>query len=502
MPPGTSKNGKNPRQPPAKEPATTKDTKDTIMVSNTPPESSKHGNDVSCFASSSKIYRTPPQATSRPTPLPDAPSRLTHGKLTLSDFAESDDETHDARETGSPEKTPTPSTTVKAPTATPHKRATSTASSNCEDESHNTEKQKEKRSRNTKTPIDSIPMLCSIMDKLNSMNTRGQNKAIKDQVIKELGQVIDTLMEEERTREPHSLNRPHAEVMDQISSMEKDIKEILTAVQASSSKKPKTWAQVVEDSDGLKNIRLEAVKRDRLEKVKKQRAETEVMLSVRNAVTETQEYMKNTEEKAIAEMLQQTITAGPDNLQSVKIQKVTKMSNQMLKIQCRTKEDAVTVREVNWEAALQGGTVVKTTYGIVMDGIPKQYINPETQSQEEMKTCIEANNDIEVKRVICLRKKPRNPNALTHSIVAFTECPKEADHCIEHGVRIENEIFAAKRYTPQCQIKQCFKCQAYGHKAEVCTRKTRCGKCAQEHETRDCNNEELKCANCGSSHAA
>ena len=98
-------------------------------------------------------------------------------------------------------------------------------------------------------------------------------------------------------------------------------------------------------------------------------------------------------------------------------------------------------------------------------------------------------------------KRPRNPNAPTQSIVISFKSAKEADDCIEMGIYIEHRYYAiAERYIPQSQIKQCFKCQAYGHKASVCTRKARCEKCAQEHETRECQSETMLCANCKGPH--
>ena len=107
-----------------------------------------------------------------------------------------------------------------------------------------------------------------------------------------------------------------------------------------------------------------------------------------------------------------------------------------------------------------------------------------------------------VKRVAALRKRTRNPDAPTQSIVIFFKYPKEADECIDMGINIGFRHHAAERYTLQCQIKQCFKCQAYGHKANACTRTARCGKCAQGHETRECRSETTQCANCKGSHCA
>ena len=100
-----------------------------------------------------------------------------------------------------------------------------------------------------------------------------------------------------------------------------------------------------------------------------------------------------------------------------------------------------------------------------------------------------------------LRRRNRNPTATIHSIVIFTKCPKEADECIENGINIEHRHHPAERYIPQCQIRQCFKCQGYGHKASTC-KETTCGKCTEEHETKNCESETAKCTQYKGPHAA
>jgi len=122
------------------------------------------------------------------------------------------------------------------------------------------------------------------------------------------------------------------------------------------------------------------------------------------------------------------------------------------------------------------------------------------------------NNNIDVQRVSSLMKKPWNPSAPTQSIVIFPSSAKEANAVLTDGIRLErmNEVthlkegrtYDAERYNPQHQIKQCFKCQAYGHKAEACTRTTTCGRCADEHETRTCTAEFNKCTHCKGDHPA
>lgn len=56
-------------------------------------------------------------------------------------------------------------------------------------------------------------------------------------------------------------------------------------------------------------------------------------------------------------------------------------------------------------------------------------------------------------------------------------------------------------------MKQCFKCQRYGHIGTQCKATTACGHCAQEHDTRDCPSRAgqtvtRKCAACRGEHEA
>ena len=45
-------------------------------------------------------------------------------------------------------------------------------------------------------------------------------------------------------------------------------------------------------------------------------------------------------------------------------------------------------------------------------------------------------------------------------------------------------------------VFQCYKCQGFGHTAEKCNKTQVCAKCSQEHRTKDCTVNALKCQNC------
>lgn len=54
-------------------------------------------------------------------------------------------------------------------------------------------------------------------------------------------------------------------------------------------------------------------------------------------------------------------------------------------------------------------------------------------------------------------------------------------------------------------VKQCYRCQGYGHASEICRFKPKCLKCAKEHLSKDCSETgkfTSTCANCSCPHVA
>ena len=194
----------------------------------------------------------------------------------------------------------------------------------------------------------------------------------------------------------------------------------------------------------------------------------------------------------------QNLIQQDDATANVTIKSIRKLAKHVVRIRCHTESDATKLRQLKWEEILGGATIVKTEYGIIIHGVPKNLM----ENTEELMANIECVNQIKVKRIAPLIKHARNPDAPTLSIIIFTETPEEANKCIDDIVVIERTLYNADKYTPQCQIKQCFNCQVFGPKADTCKRKPKCGRCAQEHETRNCTSEELACANCDDAHVA
>jgi hypothetical protein len=52
------------------------------------------------------------------------------------------------------------------------------------------------------------------------------------------------------------------------------------------------------------------------------------------------------------------------------------------------------------------------------------------------------------------------------------------------------------RFFENMNVRRCFNCKGYNHKADDCKNKKACAKCAEDHDTKDCKNATEKCINC------
>ena len=100
--------------------------------------------------------------------------------------------------------------------------------------------------------------------------------------------------------------------------------------------------------------------------------------------------------------------------------------------------------------------------------------------------------------------------ALTKSastiIVEFTTL-EDANKVIDEGLIWQGEAFQCERYDRQCRLKQCYKCQKYGHIGTQCKASTLYSYCAEPHSSKDCPTKVdksaiRKCAVCKGAHEA
>ena len=70
------------------------------------------------------------------------------------------------------------------------------------------------------------------------------------------------------------------------------------------------------------------------------------------------------------------------------------------------------------------------------------------------------------------------------------------------GLVIRAEYFKARLYSHSLEMKQCYRCQGWGHTQTACGKQERCGECAGHHLMKDCTKERTSCVNCGKAHRA
>jgi len=325
------------------------------------------------------------------------------------------------------------------------------------------------------------------------MRTNGNNRTILANALA----AINTIATELLTREQATANQ-QAQEGERITRIEKTLNEIKEAILESPAK-PKTWAQVASQPANI-DIQIEMAKHERREKIRKEQAKTALTLSLHATSKGTREEMSHLNEQLINNMLRSEANFAnkhPD----FEVTRLTRISPNMLKIQCKSEPDIQALKEVDWNTIFPGTKVMNPTYGVVLHGVPKHDLDIANQDQA-INQLKEANKHIKIARIAPLIKNPRNPSAPTHSIIVFMETADEADRCIAQGMIVERRYFQAGKYAPATQIKQCFRCQTYGHKTDTCTRPARCGKCGKDHSTKECTEEQPHCAHCKGPHTA
>ena len=102
-----------------------------------------------------------------------------------------------------------------------------------------------------------------------------------------------------------------------------------------------------------------------------------------------------------------------------------------------------------------------------------------------------------------VRINSRATNQQTSLVRVFTNSRRTAEQAVAEGVKLGYYVHRceAPRENP-VEVKQCFKCNGYGHLARDCTHEQACARCGQTGHTRDkCKAESPMCSNCGEKHS-
>jgi len=216
--------------------------------------------------------------------------------------------------------------------------------------------------------------------------------------------------------------------------------------------------------------------------------------------------------KDIAERCQQAINRlYVNSSDSPRIIGVSKLAKSF-RLQFETEEEATTVRCLNqtkddiWNAAFEGLKAHVPMYGIVVHGILVADLDSTMMDTAKIIKQLEVENSMKTETIVKIaplrRRKKHDSVKLHHSVIVYMNDPHTANRCITNGFHVDYLHYAAERFTPQYQIMQCFNCCDYGHQGTSCKRQSRCGKCGEKHNTRECKSTTVHCFQCKGSHEA
>lgn len=175
---------------------------------------------------------------------------------------------------------------------------------------------------------------------------------------------------------------------------------------------------------------------------------------------------------------------------NIGIKNIKSLNKGRVGIYCENKKDIETLKnEVEEKMGGQYNVSVskKKHPRIKMVGIEEKI------NEEDIKDCIAKQN-----RHICGDNTKIELKAMYKGKVGYTailETDTETyDKIIKEG-RLRIGWMICPIYE-SVNIMRCYNCCGFYHKAEQCKNRVACGKCGEEHLTRNCNNENTKCVNC------
>jgi len=238
-------------------------------------------------------------------------------------------------------------------------------------------------------------------------------------------------------------------------------------------------------------------------------AKASITLSTKNTSTTIKEEIMNAPNKVIAERLQKAINAGTTQGTNPKILGISKLTN-AIRVHLEKEEEARAIRivqdDIDWSTAFGAKSGIKLhtpKYAIVAHGVPISHLSEEA-NQDTIRQVEEGNSMPAgcITKVTNLRRRQTQNQTQNHAVVLYLNDRQQANKCITKGIYINYTHYTIEMFTPQSQITQCYKCHVYGHQAASCKHHVRCGKCSNNHSTKECKTKELHCIHCAGNHEA
>jgi hypothetical protein len=152
--------------------------------------------------------------------------------------------------------------------------------------------------------------------------------------------------------------------------------------------------------------------------------------------------------------------------------------------------------------------LIVPTYGVIAHGISTNSINIKDQ-QATIQQILADNYTVipraKISYVGWLTRE--SPLKRASSIVVEFTDPEMANAIIYAGMAWDGQIHTCQLYDRACRVKQCFRCNNYGHIGTQCDAAQTCGYCAELHETKHCKQKGVegftpRCPVCKGAHTA
>jgi len=326
----------------------------------------------------------------------------------------------------------------------------------------------------------------------------------RNQILKELSDIKKLLATPETTAQ----EEPPKEESNQMANDLRDIKKLLETP-------PKTFAQAITEGNTAvpqkppSNKEKLNTERKKAKKAKsKEREKFAITMTAQAAPDNTKNQLKAMHAKDIIQKCQEAIEKEFKEGHIPKIHGVNKRENDTYKFHCESEKDPELLHTMDWGAIFNGVTASKRKYGLVIHGVPKSDLDPSKEDQIILRDELEEENtsrNLQAEQVFPLRrtKKQLEKPTAHHSIVILTTRIRAADDCLKRGMFIKGRYYLPEKYTPDLNIKQCYKCFGWEHTAKHCIKEHQtCDNCGNnDHEKGNCPNP-TKCVNCGKAHKA
>jgi hypothetical protein len=239
-------------------------------------------------------------------------------------------------------------------------------------------------------------------------------------------------------------------------------------------------------------------------------AQREIIVSIRNPLTISK--LRAMNPRNLKSHIERALEQSQNkHIAHVKIMSSNQLKSRDLSLRAATTSETQALRQFaeDWVSRVCNGAYVRnSTYGILAHGIRTSTM--EMDKFEENRDNILQDNRPFIPRAeikyVGWPTRDATSNSASSVIIEFTK-PEDANRLIDEGLVWQGELFQCEWYERQCRLKQCFKCQRYGHIGTQCKAITTCGYCAQEHGSRDCPSKTYrdatrKCEACGGAYEA